>query len=336
MAVISLAVKYRPNKFEDLVEQESIKQILEYQIESKTFVHAYLFTGPAGCGKTTSARIFADGVNSGKGTPIEVDAASNTGVDNIRLIIEDAKKKPLDSEYKIFILDESHMLSNGAWNALLKILEEPPKQTIFIMCTTDPQKIPATILSRVQRYDFNKMSLKAIANRLRYIADSEKRLIDDSAINYIAKLSNGGMRDAITTMDKCFSLVTEKPVVAIEDVLSVTGTVDYGTYFNFLRYFTTGDKNGALEILNNVFDNGVDIKNFLKEFMYFVSDVALVKMFGDINKSSIPDIEDYKERIDDEDLDSLIDLLNFIIKVDSEIKWSSNPKMVFQCYIVAK
>ena len=175
-----------------MTEQKSIKDILENQIKTKTFQHGYLFTGPAGTGKTTSARIFATMINEGKGTPIEVDAASNSGVDNIRQIIEDAKRKPLDAEYKIFIVDECHSLSNGAWQALLKTLEEPPKFTIFIFCTTDPQKIPTTILSRVQRYNFQKISNKGIVERLSEIIIHENReLIEDA----------GGSQDALNDIE---------------------------------------------------------------------------------------------------------------------------------------
>lgn len=173
MAKEPLAVKYRPTSFNDMTEQSAIKDILENQIKTKTFQHGYLFTGPAGTGKTTSARIFANMINNGKGNPIEVDAASNSGVDNVRQIIEDAKRKPLDAEYKIFIIDECHSLSNGAWQALLKTLEETPKFTIFIFCTTNPEKIPPTILSRVQRFQFNKISNDGIYQRLKYIIEAE-------------------------------------------------------------------------------------------------------------------------------------------------------------------
>ena len=173
MSKITLAVKYRPRTFDDVVEQEAIKVILSEQIKTNSFKHAYLFCGPAGCGKTTAARIFANDLNKGLGNPIEVDAASNSGVDNVREIIENAKRKSLDSDYKVYIIDECHALSNGAWQAFLKLLEEPPKGTIFIMCTTDPQKIPATILSRVQRYDFSKIPTDSIAARLVHILENE-------------------------------------------------------------------------------------------------------------------------------------------------------------------
>ena len=173
MAVQSLAVRYRPKSWDDVIEQDSVKRILTQQLASEEIQHAYLFCGPAGCGKTTCARIFANEINKGKGSPMELDAASNNSVDDIRLIIQQAKTQSLDSEYRIWVLDEVHALSANAWQALLKILEEPPKKAVFIMCTTDPQKIPKTILSRVQRYDFKKISQEGIVDRLKYILNQE-------------------------------------------------------------------------------------------------------------------------------------------------------------------
>lgn len=169
----SLAIKYRPKNFSDLTEQASVVKILTNQIETNTIKHGYLFVGAAGTGKTTSARIFANMINKGSGEPIELDAASNNSVDDIRRIIEEAQTKSLDSEYKVFIIDECHMLSNSAWNAFLKTLEEPPAKSIFILCTTDPQRVPNTILSRVQRYNFQRISHKGIVDRLKYIIEQE-------------------------------------------------------------------------------------------------------------------------------------------------------------------
>lgn len=173
MSVKSLAVKYRPHDWASVTEQSSTKIILQQQLESGEVKNAYLFCGPAGCGKTTCARIFANDINKGEGNPIELDAASNNGVDDVREIIQQAKTKSLDSEYKIFIIDECHALSNSAWQAMLKIIEEPPAKSIFIFCTTDPQKIPKTILSRVQRYDFQRVSHSGIVERLKFILDAE-------------------------------------------------------------------------------------------------------------------------------------------------------------------
>ncbi len=173
MAVKSLAVKYRPQTFEDVTEQTEVKIILQQQLETETIKNAYLFVGGAGTGKTTCARIFANEINKGQGNPIELDAASNNSVDDMRELIQQAKSKSLDSEYKIFIVDECHMITTAGWNALLKLIEEPPAKSIFIFCTTNPERIPKTILSRVQRYDFRRISQQGITDRLKYIMDSE-------------------------------------------------------------------------------------------------------------------------------------------------------------------
>ena len=169
----SLAVKYRPTSWEDVCEQSATKVILQQQLSSGDIKNAYLFVGGAGTGKTTCARIFANEINNHKGIPIELDAASNNSVDDVRSIIQQAKTASIDSEYKVFIMDEVHALSNNAWQAMLKLLEEPPMRTVFIMCTTNPEKIPKTILSRVQRFDFQRISTKNIVKRLEFILSEE-------------------------------------------------------------------------------------------------------------------------------------------------------------------
>ena len=305
MAKQTLAVKYRPKSFDDVVEQQAIKDILTDQIKTGTFQHSYLFCGPAGCGKTTAARIFANDINGGKGNPIEVDAASNNGVDNVREIIDGARRKSLDSDYKVYIIDECHMLSTGAWNAMLKLLEEPPKTTVFIMCTTDPQKIPATILSRVQRYNFSKISLDNIVNRLKHIVACEVDEIlneggpdgafsyTEEAIQYIANLADGGMRDAITMMDKCLSL---DPELTVESVVAALGTVDYNTHFDLLLYLECNNKQSATKLIEEVYNSGKDLKQFVKQFQYFV--------------------------------------LDWVRQLNADIKWESNPKAIVQTAIV--
>ena len=237
--MISLAVKYRPTKFDDVVSQDSIKAILQQQIESKNHKNCYLFTGGAGTGKTTCARIFANALNAGKGNAIEIDAASNNGVENVRGIIEDSKHKSLDSEFKVYILDEVHMLSTGAWNAMLKLLEEPPLKTIFLMCTTDPQKIPATILSRVQRFDFHRIPTDQIVQRLDdiLVMELEESAIDCEwemdALEYIAKIADGGMRDAITLLDKCLSY--DSTELTMQTVITALGVMDYSELFSLFK-----------------------------------------------------------------------------------------------------
>lgn len=173
----ALAIKYRPSTFDDVTEQESIKTILQQQLESKQIQHCYLFVGGAGTGKTTTARIFANEINNGEGNPIELDAASNNSVDDMRDLIQQSQTKSLTSEYKVFIIDECHMITVQGWNAILKLIEEPPAKSIFIFCTTDPQKIPKTILSRVQRYDFQRISQQGIVDRLLYILECENGTI---------------------------------------------------------------------------------------------------------------------------------------------------------------
>lgn len=175
---VSLAVKYRPKTFDEVVEQSATKVILQQQLSSGEIKNSYLFCGGAGTGKTTCARIFANEINKGVGSPIELDAASNNSVDDVREIIQQAKTSSLDSEYKIFIIDECHSLSNQAWQAFLKLLEEPPAKSIFIFCTTEPNRIPKTILSRVQRYDFQRISTDSIVKQLENILNTENSVLE--------------------------------------------------------------------------------------------------------------------------------------------------------------
>lgn len=340
MAKEALAVKYRPRSFNDMTEQSAIKDILMNQLETKTFQHGYLFTGPAGTGKTTSARIFANMINAGKGNPIEVDAASNSGVDNIRQIIEDAKRKPLDAEYKIFIVDECHSLSNGAWQALLKTLEEPPKFTIFIFCTTDPQKVPATILSRVQRYNFQKISNEGIADRLSAILIMESEEANEcgcdgaynwnaEALEYIAKVSSGGMRDAITLLDKCLSL---SPDVTLENVLKTIGAEDYNTFILFLTALQNKEKGTAITTIENVYNAGKDVKQFMKDFAKFVLEVEKCALYKNFDYISLPNtLENELEQLID---DTLFNVMDFVVSLNNQIKWDSDPKTLIELSIL--
>lgn len=174
----ALAIKYRPKTFDDVTEQGAVKIILQQQLDANAIQHCYLFVGGAGTGKTTSARIFADAINKGQGNPIELDAASNNSVDDMRELIAQAQTKSLNSEYKVFIIDECHMITVAGWNAILKLIEEPPAKSIFIFCTTNPEKIPKTILSRVQRFDFKRISQEGIIDRLEYILKAENYVLE--------------------------------------------------------------------------------------------------------------------------------------------------------------
>ena len=335
MAKTALSIKYRPTSFNDMTEQSAIKDILENQIKTKTFQHGYLFTGPSGTGKTTSARIFSSMINDGKGNPIEVDAASNSGVDNIRQIIEDAKRKPLDAEYKIFIVDECHSLSSGAWQALLKTLEEPPKFTIFIFCTTNPEKIPATILSRVQRYNFQKISNEGIVDRLNMILETESKESDipiswsTDAVEYISKVSSGGMRDAITLMDKCLSLSNN---LSLKYVLQAIGGEDYTTFITFLSALEEKEKEISIKVIEDVYNDGKDVKQFMKDFAKFVLEVEKYALYKNFNYISLPNtLENELEHLID---DSLFDIMDFVVSLNNQIKWDNDPKTLVELSIL--
>lgn len=329
--MISLAVKYRPKTFEDVVGQTAIKEILQYQVDSKSNLNCYLFTGGAGTGKTTCARIFANELNGGQGLPIEIDAASNNGVEQVRKIIDEAKYKSLDSTYKIYILDEVHMLSAGAWNAMLKLLEEPPAKTIFIMCTTDPQKIPATILSRVQRFDFQRIPTKLILERLGYILDEENKEdeiftnVDLDALHYIAKLANGGMRDAITMLDKCIAYSTE---LTTKNVVSALGVVDYIEYFKLFNLSYLKEQADMIEQIESVFMAGKDLKLFIKGYFMFLVDIEAYNITKNSEIVQIPTnfLEDFAKEWNVDKLRFAHESMKVIQNLLQEIKWEQNPK----------
>lgn len=329
--MISLAVKYRPKTFEDVVGQVAIKEILQYQVDSKSNLNCYLFTGGAGTGKTTCARIFANELNGGQGLPIEIDAASNNGVEQVRKIIDEAKYKSLDSTYKIYILDEVHMLSTGAWNAMLKLLEEPPAKTIFIMCTTDPQKIPATILSRVQRFDFQRIPTKFILERLGYILDEENKEdeiftnVDLDALHYIAKLANGGMRDAITMLDKCIAYSSE---LTMQNVVSALGVVDYVEYFKLFNLSYLKEQADMIEQIESVFMAGKDLKLFIKGYFMFLVDIEAYNITKNSEIVQIPTnfLEDFAKEWNVDKLRFAHESMKVIQNLLQEIKWEQNPK----------
>lgn len=288
-----LANKYRPQKFEDVSEQGAIKTIIENQIKQNDIRNAYLFCGGAGTGKTTCARIVANMINNGKGKPIELDAASNNSVDDVRKIINDSKFRALDSKYKIYIIDECHSLSNAAWQAMLKLLEEPPASTVFIFCTTDPQKIPRTILSRVQRYNFQRISKDGIVSRLKYIIDKENsenlqsRIIcEEEAIDYIAKQAQGGMRDAITTLDKCLQYSKELTLNNVVKVLS-SGVTPY-ELFDFTKLLLDKNAEGAISKLNEFFMSGIDMSLLLNMYFDFLLNLQKYLLLNNANVSNLP------------------------------------------------
>lgn len=329
---ISLAIKYRPKVFEDVVEQSAVKAILLEQLKTENHKNCYLFTGGAGTGKTTCARIFANEINKGKGNPIEIDAASNNGVENVREIIDNAKFKALDAPFKVYIIDECHMLSIGAWNAMLKLLEEPPAQTIFIMCTTDPQKIPATILSRVQRFDFQRITYMGIVNRLLYICENEGVNMETEAIEYISKIADGGCRDAITLLDKCISF---SPEITVENVIKALGSTDYGTMLDLTWSIICQDGANAVRIIEDAYRAGMDLKQFMKQYSYFLLDIYKYYLLGDFEYLQIPStFEPSFKSFSDSDYEIIRILLENIIHLNAEVKWETSPKPLIESTII--
>ena len=338
MATKALAIKYRPSKWEDVVEQGSTKIILQQQLESGEVKNAYLFCGPAGCGKTTCARIFANDINKGEGNPIELDAASNNGVDDVREIIQQAKTKSLDSEYKIFIIDECHALSNSAWQAMLKIIEEPPAKSIFIFCTTDPQKIPKTILSRVQRYDFQRISQTGIVDRLKTICDLEfenkSYQWHDDSFEYIAKIADGGMRDAITLMDKCLAYSTD---LSIENVVKALGTTDYDTMFKLTDYLIDNKVKLALALIEDIYNNGKDLKTFVRQYVQFLLDLSKWGIGCYWEYLTLPKLADYEQWLKDCGNWEFLEIekwLSVFVNLNADIKWSQSAKYDIEATIV--
>lgn len=337
MASKALAVKYRPQTFEEVTEQEILTTILKQQISSKQIQHCYLFCGPAGCGKTTCARIFANEINGGQGIPVELDAASNNGVEDVRNIIQQAQTKSLDSEYKTFIIDECHSLSNAGWQAFLKLLEEPPAKSIFIFATTDPQKIPKTILSRVQRYDFQRISQQGIVHRLQYILANENIIVDQSnidAIEYIAKLADGGLRDAISLMDKCLAFTDE---LTLETVVKVLGVVDYDEMFRFTDTIIENKLNESIQLIESVHTSGKDLKQFVKQYIQFLLDIQKYAIGCDWKYISLPRLSQYEEWLKGcgtYEFDRCFELLDCMLKINNKIKYSSVPKCVIETEVL--
>ena len=337
MASKALAVKYRPQTFEEVTEQKILTTILKQQISSKQIQHCYLFCGPAGCGKTTCARIFANEINGGQGNPVELDAASNNGVEDVRNIIQQAQTKSLDSEYKTFIIDECHSLSNAGWQAFLKLLEEPPAKSIFIFATTDPQKIPKTILSRVQRYDFQRISQQGIVHRLQYILANENIIVDQSnidAIEYIAKLADGGLRDAISLMDKCLAFTDE---LTLETVVKVLGVVDYDKMFKFTDTIIENKLNESIQLIESIYTSGKDLKQFVKQYIQFLLDIQKYAIGCDWKYISLPRLSQYEEWLkgcETYEFDRCFELLDCMLKINNKIKYSSVPKCVIETEIL--
>ncbi len=303
MSYVALYRKFRPQTFSQVKGQDHVVLTLTNQIKNNRAGHAYLFTGTRGTGKTSVAKIFAKAVNClhpVDGEPcnecehckaimagnfmdvVEIDAASNTGVDDIRRVIEEIQYTPAKGRYKVYIIDEAHMLSGSAANAFLKTLEEPPEYVIFILATTEPHKLPVTILSRCQRYDFKRISVDTIADNLSALLESEGVASEEKAVKYIARAADGSMRDAISLLDKCIAFnLGEKLTYA--NVLSTLGTVDAETFSRLFRAISKGDVALALTTIEETIDAGKDISQFVSDFTVYIRNLLLVNVSGGLN-----------------------------------------------------
>lgn len=335
---------FRPQSFEDVVGQEHVTKTLRNAISKGKQSHAYIFSGPRGTGKTSIAKVFAKAINClerSDGEPcnecaictgitrgtnsdvIEIDAASNNGVDEIRNIRDKVKYAPSESKFKVYIIDEVHMLTTGAFNALLKTLEEPPAHAIFILATTEPHKIPPTIISRAQRFDFKAISHDEIVERLQFVADNQEIEYDHAALDFIAKASEGGMRDALSIMDQAIAFGDEH--LTLQDALNVTGSVDAQALNDLLKEVVEGDVKTAFSTYHQFIAQGKEVNRLINDMIYFVRDTIM-------NKTSKMDSE--YDALMHFDLDTLYKMIDVINDTLVSIRFSVNQSVHFEVLLV--
>ena len=349
MAYQALYRKWRPQKFEDMVGQTAVTKTLKNAIIHHKTSHAYLFTGPRGTGKTSAAKIFAKAINclnpqDGEpcnecslckgitegtiGDVIEIDAASNNGVEEIRDIRDKARYAPTQATYKVYIIDEVHMLSTGAFNALLKTLEEPPKNVIFILATTEPHKIPATIISRTQRFDFRRITNDEIIQRLRYILEQEEIAYEEEALSVIARCANGGMRDAISLLDQVISFSDDK--VSFEQAIQVSGSLTDDLMIEFVRLLTQQQAQAALLQLQDLLLLGKEASRLIEEWLEFSRDLLVAKQTGDMIGRSEAFVEFAKE-VEEAFLYRFMDALN---QTQQEMRFTTKPTISLEVFTI--
>ena len=349
MAYQALYRKWRPQKFEDMVGQTAVTKTLKNAIIHHKTSHAYLFTGPRGTGKTSAAKIFAKAINclnpqDGEpcnecllckgitegtiGDVIEIDAASNNGVEEIRDIRDKARYAPTQATYKVYIIDEVHMLSTGAFNALLKTLEEPPKNVIFILATTEPHKIPATIISRTQRFDFRRITNDEIIQRLRYILEQEEITYEEEALSVIARCANGGMRDALSLLDQVISFSDDK--VSFEQAIQVSGSLTDDLMIEFVRLLTQQQAQAALLQLQDLLLLGKEASRLIEEWLEFSRDLLVAKQTGDMIGRSEAFVEFAKE-VEEAFLYRFMDALN---QTQQEMRFTTKPTISLEVFTI--
>ena len=343
---------YRPKNFSNVIGQEHIVRTLKNQIENNNVGHAYLFCGTRGTGKTSTAKIFSRAVNCTNlhnDEPcnecencreiledktmdvVEIDAASNNSVDDIRELRENVKYSPAKAKYKVYIIDEVHMLSQGAFNALLKTLEEPPSYVIFILATTEPHKIPATILSRCQRFDFKRVTVKDISSRMRYICEKEGIEADEKALNLIARNSQGALRDALSILDQCISFEGNK--ISYNDVIELLGSVNIEQLFDLAESIIKEDTRKSLQILNDFIIWWKEVRNLVNDLIDHFRNLMVCKISNDLDEIiSLPEetIDLLKQQAETIDTNNLIRILNILSEAQDGMKISSNPRVLME------
>lgn len=354
MSYLVLARKYRPQTFDEIYAQNHITKILKNTIELDRTAHAYLFTGPRGVGKTSLARIFAKSLNCLKDGPtitpcntcencteitqsisadvIEIDGASNTGVEDIRDLQKELMYSPSNSKYKIYIIDEVHMLSKNAFNALLKTLEEPPENIIFIFATTEPHKVLPTIISRCQRFDFKRIPIPSIIERSRKICEIEKIKIADDALFMIAKKADGSMRDAQSLLDQVLAYGKER--LTLEDVLSIFGIVHTDVYYHIMHAISNKDATAIIQLLHDILDKGNDIQELLNGILDYIRNILLLKVGIEIpvmSEANLKQMQDVGSKFTENEL---LYLMTLLVKTKTDTKNSSNPILVAEMSFV--
>ena len=348
--------KWRPQRFEDVCGQEQITVTLKNELESSRISHAYLFCGTRGTGKTSTAKLLAKAVNCeaphefnpcnacesctsiNEGNSIdvyEIDAASNRGIDDIRNLREAIKFTPTMGKYKVYIIDEVHMLTNEAFNALLKTLEEPPEYVLFILATTEPHKLPATILSRCQRFDFKRISNENIVARLKVVCKEEGLEAGEDAIKLIARNSDGAMRDALSILDQCSVYGGKK--ITHDDVIEVLGIVNDQYLFKISGAVLKEDAGGSIRVIDEVAAGGKDISQFIRDLMIHYRNLLMTKVVSkceDVIDMSREGIDQLKKLSGDYDKNNIIRCINILSELDNEAKWSANPRILLEVALV--
>ena len=357
MSYTALYRKFRPGGFEDVKGQDHIVQTLKNQIKAERIGHAYLFCGTRGTGKTSVAKIFAKAVNCehpvdgspcgqcamcqkiAEGTSmnvIEIDAASNNGVDNIREIREEVAYRPTEGKYKVYIIDEVHMLSIGAFNALLKTLEEPPEYVIFILATTEVHKIPITILSRCQRYDFKRITIDTIAARMSQLMETEHVEVEEKAIRYIAKAADGSMRDALSLLDQCIAFYLGQKL-KYDDVLEVLGAVDTDIFSRMLRQVMARDVAGVLQTVEELVMQGRELTQLVADFTWYLRNLLLVKSsdnMEDVLDVSTENLIQLKEEAKMIESDMLFRYIRIFSDLSNQIKYATQKRVLLEVTLI--